>query len=106
VSAIPDLNKLSHAEKDRLILALFARLAEAQERIAAQEACSAALEARLEALIRPPKTPDNSSQPPSQGQKPDRPADDSERPPRKSRPGVGRMLHPAPDRVVDATLAT
>jgi hypothetical protein len=35
VSTIPDLSKLSHAEKDTLILALFARLAEAQERIAA-----------------------------------------------------------------------
>jgi hypothetical protein len=33
VSTIPDLSKLSHAEKDRLILVLFARLAEAQERI-------------------------------------------------------------------------
>ena len=106
MSTIPDLSKLSHAEKDRLILALFARLAEAQERIAAQDARIAALEARLEALTRPPKTPDNSSKPPSQGQKQDRPAAETERLPRKSRPGVGRMLHPAPDRVVDATLAT
>ena len=86
MSTIPDLSKLSHAEKDRLILALFARLAEAQDRIAAQDARIAALEARLEALTRPPKTPDNSSRPPSQGQKQDRPAADSERPPRKRRP--------------------
>ena len=106
MSTIPDLSKLSHAEKDTLILALFARLAEAEQRIAAQDARIAALEARLEALTRPPKTPDNASKPPSQGQKPDRPAADSERLPRKSRPGVGRMLHPSPDRVVDATLAT
>ena len=54
MSTVPDLSKLSHAEKDRLILALFAQLAEAQERIAAQDARIAALEARLEALTRPP----------------------------------------------------
>src|ERR1700690_1993330 len=54
-------------------------------------------------LRRAPKTPDNSSKPPSQGQKQDRPPTD--RPPRKSRPGVGRTLHPNPDRVVDARLA-
>ena len=51
---------------------------------------------------RPPKNPDNSSLPPSTGQKPDRPAGD--KPPRKSRPGVGRALEPNPDRIVDARL--
>ena len=50
VSTLLDLSKLSHAEKDRLILALFARLAEAQERIAAQDARIAALEARCVGL--------------------------------------------------------
>ena len=34
----PDLSKLSHAEKDALILALIVQLAAAQERIAAQDA--------------------------------------------------------------------
>lgn len=92
----PDLARLSHAEKDALILALLAQLAAAHERIAA-------LEARLDELTRPPKTPDNSSKPPSQGQKQNRP-DGEARPPRKSRPGVGRMLHPNPDRVIDARL--
>ena len=48
--------------------------------------------------------PDNSSKPPSQGQKQNRP-DGEPRPPRKSRPGVGRALHPNPDRVIDARLA-
>jgi len=67
VSAPPDLVTLSHAEKDALILALFAQLASARERIAAQDARIAALEARLDELTRPPKTPDNSSKPPSQG---------------------------------------
>ncbi len=51
---------------------------------------------------RPAKTPDNSSLPPSKGQKPDRPTGD--KPPRKSRPGFGRTLHPNPDRVFDAIL--
>ena len=99
-----DLNRLSVAEKDALILALSSQLAAAQATIAAQEARIAGLEARLEQLTRPPKTPDNSSKPPSRGQKRDRSKSDGERPPRKSRPGVGRTLHPDPDRVVDATL--
>ena len=63
------------------------------------------MEARLDQLSRPPKTPDNSSKPPSQGQKQDRPAPAADRPARKSRPGVGRTLHPNPDRVVDARLS-
>ena len=100
----PDLSKLSHAEKDALILALFARLNATHERIAIQDTRIAALEARLNELTQPPKTPDNSSKPPSQGQKQNRP--DSERhPPRKSRPGAGRTLHSHPDRVIDARLA-
>ena len=60
------------------------------------------LERRLAKLERPAKTPDNSSLPPSKGQKSDRPA--GAKPPRKSRPGFGRTLHPNPDRVVDARL--
>jgi len=105
VTPLPDLVKLSHAEKDTLIAALAAELDMAQVRIATQEARIAALEARLDELTRPPKTPDNSSKPPSQGQKHDRPASAADRLPRKSRPGVGRTLHPNPDRVVDARLA-
>jgi len=110
VTLPPDLSKLSHAKKDALIQALaeqlaaaHARIATQDARIATQDARIATLEARLDALTRPPKTPDNSSKPPSQGQKQDRPPTD--RPPRKSRPGVGRTLHPNPDRVVDARLA-
>jgi transposase len=93
----PDLTRLSHEEKDALILALFAQLAAAHEKIAA-------LEARLDELTRPPKTPDNSSRPPSQGQKQNQP-DGETRPPRKSRPGVGRALHPNPDREIDRKLS-
>jgi len=90
-----DLSRLSHAEKDDLILSLFGRLDAALARIAD-------LEKRLAVFERPPKTPDNSSLPPSTGQKFERPAGDKL--PRRSRPGVGRMLEPNPDRVVDATL--
>ena len=64
------------------------------------------LEARLEAQTRPPKTPGNSSKPPSQGQKQDVPVPGVARLPRKSRPGVGRALHPNPDREVERRLAT
>jgi transposase len=103
VTSPPDLSTLSHAEKDTLILALFAQLAAAHERIAAQDARIRALEARLDELTRPPKTPDNSSKPPSQGQKQDRPSP-KDRAARKSRPGVGRTLHPNPDRRFDAML--
>lgn len=98
----PDLTQLSEAQKDALIQALLAQLAAANETIAGLTARVAELEAQLAKLARPPKTPDNSSKPPSQGQKRSKP--DGERPPRKSRPGVGRTLHPNPDRVVEASL--
>jgi transposase len=99
VPLLPARAQLSHPEKDALIAALTARLALADARIAA-------LEARLNELTRPPKTPGNSSKPPSQGQKPDLPASATDRPPRKSRPGVGRTLHPQPDRTIDRRLTT
>jgi len=93
-----DLSKLTIAEKDALIrslLPLVGRLEAALARIAA-------LEARLAELERPAKTPDNSSLPPSKGQKPDRPQ--GGKPPRQGRPGVARTLEPNPDRIVDARL--
>jgi len=90
-----DLSTLSHAEKDELILSLAGQLEAAVARIDE-------LEKRLARLERPAKTPDNSSLPPSKGQKPDRHTGD--KPPRKGRPGFGRTLHPNPDRVIDAKL--
>jgi transposase len=60
------------------------------------------LEMRLAKLERPAKTPDNSSLPPSKGQKSDAPA--GGKPPRKGRPGVARTLEPNPDRITDARL--
>ncbi len=93
-----DLSKLTIAEKDALILSLLPLVGQLQAALAR----IAELEARLARLERPGKTPDNSSLPPSKGQKPERPT--SDKPPRRSRPGVGRTLHPDPDRVVDAVL--
>ena len=93
-----DLSKLSHAEKDALIrslLPLAGQLEVALARIAE-------LEARLAKLEQPAKTPDNSSLPPSKGQKSDRSADG--KPPRTGRPGVARTLAPNPDRTTDAKL--
>ena len=103
---LPTPVQLTHPEKAALICALTARLALADAHIAAQDARIAALEARLNELTRPPKTPGNSSKPPSQGQKQELPAPATDRPPRKSRPGVGRTLHPNPDRTIDKLLST
>jgi len=80
-------------------------LAVAEARIAAQDARIATLEAWIGELTRPPKTPDNSSKPPSQGQKQNMPATGADRPPRKSRPGTGRALHPNPNREIDRKLS-
>jgi len=93
-----DLSKLSHSEKDALILSLLAQLQAALGRIAE-------LEKRLDALQSPPKTPDNSSLPPSKGQKPNRPAKTMRDGPRKGslgRKGGGRALTAEPDEVVIA----
>jgi transposase len=93
-----DLSKLDHAEKDALILSLLPLVGQLEAALAR----IAELEKRLAKFERPAKTPDNSSLPPSKGQKPDHPAGD--KPPRESRPGVGRALHPDPDRIIDAAL--
>ena len=81
------LLSLSRDDLIGLIEALTARIAE--------------LEARLG---NPPKTPDNSSLPPSKGQKPNLP-DPGRKKPRPGRPGVARTLAEHPDRIIEATLA-
>lgn len=96
MSSAIDLAATTEAEKDALILALLGQLHEAQARIAA-------LEARIDELTRPPKTPDNSSTPPSKSAKPDRSVQ-KELHRRRGRPGVARALAENPDRVVDAHL--
>ena len=88
----PDLSLLSHEQKDALITALMAQVAALTARVAE-------LEAKLGA---PPKTPDNSSVPPSKGQKASEPA----KPKAKANPHAGahRPLHPNPtrERIVSA----
>jgi hypothetical protein len=91
-----DLTKLTVSEKDALILSLLplvGQLQAAQVRIA-----------KLARLERAQKTPNNSSLPPSKGEKSGcRPG---EKPPRKNRPGPGvaHALEPNPDRIADAKL--
>ena len=81
---LANLDHLSHAEKDALIRALWQRLEAAERRIAELEAC----------LAEPGKTPDNSSLPPSQGQKPNQPEKAKRIGPRLGRLGD----HPLHDR--------
>ena len=87
-----DADSLGQLDKTELIALVLAQA----EQNAALAARVAALEARL---ATPPKTPSNSSLPPSKGQKANRP----ERPkkPRKGRPGVTRKLAETPDVVRD-----
>lgn len=99
VPAAVDLGRLTEAQKDALILELLPLAGQLEAALARV----AALEARVEELSRPPKTPDNSGVPPSRGQKGSRPEPPS-RPGRRGRGGVGRALHESPDRVVDARL--
>jgi transposase len=93
VPELPDLDHLSQAEKDALIRALWRRLEAAERRIAE-------LEARLS---EPGKSPDNSSLPPSRGQKPNRPEKAKRVGPRQGslgRKGGGRPLACHPDQTV------
>jgi transposase len=90
-----DLSQLSHAEKNALIRALFERLAAAERRIAELEA----------KLGEPPKTPNNSSLPPSKGQKANRGHKSRGGGPRQGslgRAGGGRLLASDPDERVIA----
>ena len=93
--ALPDLNQLSHAEKDALILALWQRLEAAERRIVELET----------KLAEPPKRPDNSSLPPSKGQKSHRAEETKRNGPRQGslgRKGGGRSLACNPDATVVA----
>jgi transposase len=81
------------AEQNRLLIELNRQLTEQNSALLARVA---ELEARLSV---PPKTPGNSSLPPSKGQKADRPEKVKRR--RKGRPGVARELCPDPDHIRD-----
>jgi transposase len=93
-----NLSKLLDTEKDALILTLSARLDAALKLIAE-------LQAWIEELTRPGKTPDNSSLPPSKGQKPnqaDKPQRQGPRCGSVGRKGGGRGLTATPDETVIA----
>jgi transposase len=97
-----DLSQLSPAQKDALIVALLAEIEAQKAENAALSARMAELEARLK---QPPKTPDNSSTPPSRGQKGNRPAKTKRAGPRVGslgRQGGGRKLTAEPDQFVTA----
>ena len=90
-----DLSQLSDADKDALIKALFERLGAAERRISELEA----------KLGEPPKPPDNSSLPPSKGQKANRrdtPKGGGPRQDSLGGEGGGRLLACDPDQTVIA----
>ncbi len=93
----PDRSPLSPSEKDALIGALVARVEELIGELSALRAENAELRAKLKL---PPKTPDNSSMPPSKGEKPNRA--ERRKAQRKGRPGSFRALAANPDRTIDA----
>jgi len=95
MTELPDLSQLTHDEKDALIRALWAQVQALTVRVAE-------LEVKLDG---PPKTPDNSSLPPSRGQKPNRPEKGKRQGPRPGslgRIGGGRALATTPDEIVCA----
>jgi len=90
---------LSQLSNDDLIALVLAQ-ADAIARQTVQNEALAQGVAALEAKLgRPPKTPDNSSIPPSQGHKPNRAERRAAK--RKGHPGVSRALSKSPDRIVE-----
>ena len=90
-----NLSTLSHDDKDALIRALWAQVQALTARVADLEAM----------LGGPPKTPDNSSVPPSQGKRPNRADNPKREGPRQGslgRKGGGRTLMANPDETVIA----
>lgn len=92
----PDLSSLSSADKDALILALIERVNALIGEVDALRRRVVELEAELG---KPPKTPDNSSTPPSHGHKASGAA--STKPKGKPHKGANRELHPDPTRTLD-----
>ena len=91
----PDLRTLTEVEKDALIRALWAQVQSLTARVAE-------LQARLN---QPPKTPGNSSLPPSRGHKANRPEKAKRPGPRQGslgRAGGGRALAEEPDQLIIA----
>ena len=106
---LPDLSSLSHEQKDALIHALWAQVQALREQVEILTSEVTRLRSRvgeLEAKLgQPPKTPDNSSLPPSQGKKPNRDDKAPRSGPRQGsvgRKGGGRLLAEVPDETVTA----
>ncbi len=102
MTQLPDLSQLTHEEKDALIRALWGQVQALTAQVQTLVARVAELEAKLGT---PPKTPDNSSLPPSTGKKPNRAEKVARRGPRPGslgRMGGGRPLAETPDEVVSA----
>ena len=91
-----DADSLRHFEKPELI-ALVVTLAEQNRLLREQVARLEARVAELEARLGPPKTPHNSSLPPSSAHKANAP--ERSKKPRKGRPGTARALLETPDQV-------
>src|SRR5208283_3073102 len=92
------LSNLSSEELIELVLAQAAQIEAQAAQIEELTRRIAELEAKLGG---PPKTPDNSSTPPSQARKPNR-AERRAAKKRKGRPGVFRALAPQPDRIIES----
>ena len=90
------LQKLGKEDLIALVLAQADVVAKLTDQVTLLEKRLADLEAKLG---KPPKTPDNSSIPPSQGHKPSR--QERRAAARKGRPGVARALAENPDQVVE-----
>jgi transposase len=102
MTLLPDLSQLTHEEKDALIRALWAQVQALTAQVQTLVARVAELEAKLNV---PPKTPDNSSLPPSQGKKPNQAAKAKRHGPRLGslgRMGGGQPLAETPDKIVSA----
>src|SRR6195952_2255034 len=102
MTKLPDLSQLTHEEKDALIRALWAQVQALTAQVQTLMARVAELEAKLDV---PPKTPDNSSLPPSRGKKTNRPEKGKRHGPRLGslgRMGGGRPLAEPPDETVIA----
>ncbi len=98
VPPLPDLTTLSHEQKDALIVALWEQVVSLTARLTALE----------QKQNEPPKTPDNSSVPPSKGQKANRSDTATRSGPRQGslgRKGGGRSLMQEPDQIVSAKAA-
>jgi transposase len=95
---------LSQLSKDDLIALILAQADVVGRQKAQIEALAKRVEELEAKLGKPPKTPDNSSLPPSRGQKPNRAERRAAK--RKGHPGASRALSVRPDRVVETMAET